>query len=158
MNKQQYGLMQIIQKIDIFKGLSVEEAGCLLRLFSPKIFEAKEMVYAVGQPSTDLLVLLQGKLVVTSTSGDVLAEIGPGTPIGEMGIFTGHPRSANVVAPGKAGGVVISRQAMDAFLSSDTAIRSRVLQNIVDVLSERLAEANQKIAAQAQRIQELGGM
>ena len=157
MNQQQYRLMQIIQKIEVFKGLEVEEARFLLQLFHPQSFEPKQQVYTAGEPSTDMLILLQGKLSVTSSSGDALGEIFPGASIGEMGMFTGHPRSANVIAPDKAAGVVITQKALNAFLKSDPAIRSKILQNIVDLLSTRLTEADHKIEILSHRVQQLEG-
>ena len=43
-----------------------------------------------------MLVLLQGKMLVTSAWGEELGDLGPGMLTGEMGVFTNQPRSANI--------------------------------------------------------------
>jgi len=50
------------------------------------------MIYRMGEPSDEMMVLLKGHLAVTNNAGDVLAEIKAGAPIGEMGVFTGQTR------------------------------------------------------------------
>ena len=157
MNQQQYRLIQVIQKIEVFNGLEVEEAQHLLRLCHPKAFAPNQQVYKAGEPSADMLILLQGQLIVTSHTGKVLGEVLPGASIGEMGVLTGHPRSANVTASGKTGGIMISKDALDSLLRSNPVIRAKVLQKMVDILSERLVEANRKIEALNSRILEMEG-
>ena len=155
MNQRQYHLIQIIQKIEVFNGLEVEEVQQMLRFCRPQSFESNQQIYTAGEPSTDMLILLQGQLVVTSKSGKVLGEVLPGASVGEMGVLTGQPRTANVIASGKTGGIVIARNALNSLLASNPPMRAKVLQEMVDILSERLVEANGKIEAMNNRVQEL---
>ena len=155
MNQQQYRLIQIIQKIEVFNGLEVEEVQQMLRFCRPQSFESNQQIYTAGEPSTDMLILLQGQLVVTSKSGKVLGEVLPGASVGEMGVLTGHPRAASVVASGKSGGIVIDRSSLNSLLESSPVIRAKVLQKMVDILSERLVETNGRIEVLNSRVQEL---
>ena len=155
MNQQQYRLMQIIQKIEVFHGLDVEEVQKLLALCRPKVYESKQQVYRMGDPSLDMFILLQGQLIVTSQTGKVLGEVLPGNSVGEMGIFTGEPRAANIIASGKVGGILITKQALESLMNSEPTIRAKILQNIVNMLARRLSEANKRIEFLTGKVQEL---
>ncbi len=56
-----------------------------------------------------MLILVQGRLRATNESGATLGEVFPGSRTGEMGVFTGQARSANIVALEKSAGFVIRR-------------------------------------------------
>ena len=94
----------IIERVEVFKRLSMGEAQRLLKLCSYQAYGANEMVYRVGDASEEMLILLQGKLQVLTEDGTVLGEILPGSVTGEMGILTGEPRSATILAAEAASG------------------------------------------------------
>lgn len=142
MNQQQYRLMEIMRKIRVFKGLELAQIQRLLRLSSLETYAPGQKIYVIGEASHELLILLQGRLAVTSASGEVLGEISAGTSTGEMGVFTGQPRSANIGAPERSVAVVIKKEALDALMAADQKMHVRILKNIVELLSERLAAAN----------------
>ena len=89
-----------------------------------------------------MLILLQGQLTIVSGSGKPVGSVSAGTPIGEMGVFTGQPRSATVVASDKSAGVAIRKIDLDALLGRDPVIHVKILKNVVALLSERLMDAN----------------
>jgi CRP-like cAMP-binding protein len=93
-----------------------------------------------------MLVLITGKLKAVSREGKDLAEIEPGNSIGEMGVFTNHRRSATIVAVEKSLALSMEKRFLDAMLKEDVGMRASKLQNVVDLLSERLADANKHIA------------
>ena len=52
---------------------------------------------------------MKGRLEVSDQSGEVLATIQPGASVGEMGAFTGEPRSANVIGREETSGLIIEK-------------------------------------------------
>ncbi len=142
MNQQQHRLMQVLSKIGVFRGLELEHIQRLLRVASSEIFEAGQSIYVIGEPSLEMLVLLQGRLLVTSAAGDELGQIPTGTSTGEMGVFTGQPRSANISAAERSVAVVLKKPALDSVLASNQNMHVRILANIVELLSERLGASN----------------
>ena len=142
MNQQQHRLMQVLQKISIFKGLQLEHIQRFLRVGNSQIYEIGERVYNIGEPSDEMLVLLQGRMVVTSAGGEELGDIGSGMLTGEMGVFTNQPRSANISAVDRSVAVVIARNALLSVLASNQIIHIRILDNIVEIMSERLLATN----------------
>ena len=155
MNQKQHQLMRILQKISVFQGLEVSEAERLIRICRFHQYEENERIYNVGQDSSEMLVLMQGKLLVVGPAGNVFGEVTPGQPTGEMGVFTGHGRSANIVSAVKSAALIIQKKDIDELLHQDWEIKSKVLQNVVDLLSKRLKESNKLVAKYRTEVEEL---
>ena len=144
MNRQEHKLMQIIEKISVFKGFEVEEVQRVLFMCSPRKYEPGELVYEADEPSENMLILLTGRLQVVSDTGEVLGMISAGTATGEIGILTGRPRSATVIAMEPSAGMIIEKEDLST-LMSDLRLRAKVFENLVDQLCDRLLGANQSI-------------
>jgi len=142
MNSAQYQIMQVVQKIPVFKGLEVKEAFRLLKVSHSAIFKPGETIYKTGDPGNEMLVLLKGELKVTGPSGEVFATLGAGSATGEMGLFTGHPRSANIVAVERSVGLTLRKAELIVLMRNNREMHVKLLNNVIRLLSERLAEAN----------------
>ena len=145
MNQAQHQMMQIVQKIPVFDGLSLAQAQLLIQISQFKQFEAGDTVYDIGAVSDQMLVLVKGKLSVMSASGQPLGEILPGTSTGEMGVFTGHTRSATIVASEASAGLVLTSALLKDTMNGDREMKAIVLENVVTELSDRLAEMNTRL-------------
>src|SRR6218665_1232473 len=86
----------------IFGTLSVEAFESVFSLLEWKELSGGEVLFHKGDESDSLYGVLSGRLqaYVTSSAGDkvILGEIPPGETVGEMGVFTDSPRSADIVA------------------------------------------------------------
>jgi signal-transduction protein with cAMP-binding, CBS, and nucleotidyltransferase domain len=142
MNRAQHQLMQVIQKIPVFDGLSLEQAEKLIHISRFKKYGNGDTVYDIGGVSDEMLVLIKGKLSVLSASGQPLGEVSVGNSTGEMGVFTGHNRSATIVASEECAGLTITRNLLLDIMNADREMKSVILENVVTELSARLAEAN----------------
>ena len=98
MRRKDFEIRKIVQKIPIFKGFEQQQILAILKICTSVPVAPGETIYARGEPSDDMLILLKGKLSVIGDSGEQLALILPGGSVGEMGMFTGLPRSARIVA------------------------------------------------------------
>ena len=140
----------IIEKVKVFRRLTVTEAQQLIKLCEYKTFGRNEMVYRIGDPSNQMLILLQGRLTVVNEHGTILGYIEPGTTTGEMGVLTGQPRSATILATEAAAGFVLDKGNLDKLLRDD-GLRLKVYENMVGILCERLAGANLQMEAYAKK-------
>lgn len=64
-------------------------------------FKANEVVFREGDPSSDLMFVKSGKLLVCTVVGTqvkAIARINPGEFVGELSFFDGLPRATHVVA------------------------------------------------------------
>ena len=155
MNRQQHMLMKILQKIRVFDGLEIHEAQTLLSFAQMRQFAKAEVIYNFGDPSDDMLVLIKGRLKVMSKDGKPLVDIPPGASTGEMGLFTGMPRSATIVAADASVCVMFRRDRLQTLMDSELHLKGVILQNVVDLLAERLVQTGQQLTEQMQKVAEL---
>lgn len=146
-NETQYQLLRVIRKIRLFQGLGRQHIQALLPLCKLVSLEPLQNLYNQGDPSREMLLLLTGKLWVVRGGDEVLAEIGPGSSVGEMGFFTGEARSADIVVAEQSTGFRVDKKELIKLLDSNPAMKAGILGNVVAVLSERLVEANQLVLA-----------
>jgi CRP-like cAMP-binding protein len=69
----------------------------------PRSFPMGSLLMQQGEPADTMYVILSGRVRVERTHPDliepvVLADLGPGEVVGEMGLLDGQPRSATVTA------------------------------------------------------------
>ena len=128
MNERQYQVVRVIQKLELFKGLEAEQVQRLLPICRFQDFEAGDEVYAARSQSREMLILLTGRINV----------------IGEMGVFTGEPRSAAIVASEKSRGIAIARWELEKLLEANEDLYIKVLKNLVTILSSRLVNVNSR--------------
>ena len=147
MNRRKYLIMRVVKKMPLFKGLEEKEVTPLLRICRPVSYRQGEGIYSAGEPGDDMLILLDGKLRVASTAGDELAVIHMGGSIGEMGLFSGAPRSAHVIALEDSTGIVISKADLFRLLHNNKDMHLKLLYNMVQLLSSRLAAADNLIGS-----------
>lgn len=155
MNERQYQLVRVMTKIALFSHLDLGEIQALLKAGRIVQFGEGEQIYFFGDPSDEMLVLLKGRLSVRAESGEELAQIRPGMPTGEMGLFTGEPRSATIVAEQASTALVLARENIGLVLAANREMQIKVLQNLVQVLCQRLTEANELNDAQSRMIRDL---
>ena len=155
MNQQQYRRMRVVQKVEVFKGLEAKELQRLLRACFFQSFQALQRIYTVDGPSEDMLILLKGQLIVTGKSGEVLGEVLPGMSTGEMGLFTGRPRSANVTTSVESSGLLVRKENLEILFQEDRKIHNKVLQNVVAILTKLIVKSNVQIEDYARTIHEM---
>ena len=155
MNERQYHLIRVVQKIPVFGGFELADIQQLLRLGEIRQYRGGDEIYVKGAPSDDMLVLLKGRLSVVAESGEELAEIKAGMPIGEMGLFTRQPRSADTAAVDDSTALILGRDNLVAMLESDRGLHVKILRNVVSILSERLTAANSLNESHSRMIRDL---
>ena len=155
MNEKHYMLVKVIQKIEVFRGFDAGDVQRLLRVCKFRNFKVGEQIYVFGEPSDEMLILLKGQLRVMGESGDELARIRPGMPVGEMGLFTGQPRSADIIAHDNSTAIVLNGTVLKVLLSGAIDMHLKVLYNVISTLSQRVADANGLTETQARLIRDL---
>jgi len=140
--QRQTYLTGLIKRISLFRDFGLKDTQKLFPICTFQTFESGQEIYKVGTQSQELLILLSGQLTVLSDLGEVLAYLSSGAPVGEMGVFTGEPRSASIVASEPSTAIVIRRSDLQRLLQANRDLHFKVLQNLVPVLCERLVAAN----------------
>ncbi len=155
MNDRQKLAEDTLQSVEIFNGLNPDEIQRLLSICIFQSFEESHTIYSVDAPSDDMFILLTGRLLVRSKTREILGMVLPGMPTGEMGLFTGRPRSADVITDEASTGLLMRRLDLVPIFQKDLQLHNRLLQNIVELLCKRIMDANWYIDTYALVVHEI---
>jgi len=144
----------ILAKIPMFQRLQPFQALEILKICRPTSFDDRETLVEHGSKSNEMYILLSGNLVVTGPDGTALTTLSPITSVGEMGIITNQPRTANVIASGKANVFGISKIKFEVLMKKFPDMGFVIFRNIIQTLSMRLDNTNQQLV-ESQREAEL---
>lgn len=103
---------------------------------------AGSIVYRQGEPGDCLCLLLRGRLHVRFRDPEeggerLVAEIAPGQAVGEIGLLTGNPRTATVVAVRDSLMVRIDAPTFDRLVEHHPELVRKLSRVVVERLSER---------------------
>jgi CRP-like cAMP-binding protein len=113
------------------------------------VAEAKKIakdnyLFREGDPADAMYIIKSGLLAVTKTKGQSevsLAEISPGSMVGEMGLFDNKPRSANVKAIKETEVIALPYESLNKQLDQLPVWVRAILKN----LNETIRESNKKL-------------
>lgn len=146
MNAALSQFIQVVKRIPLFQGLQTDQALAMIKVCERRTLQRREQLCKYGDPSNDMFILLSGELSIRTAKDVQIAKIKPIAPVGEMGIFTGEPRSANVMASEASSLLVLSKAKLDMFMRRNPPIEIIISRNLINTLSERLRTANQEVA------------
>jgi small-conductance mechanosensitive channel len=128
-------LIERLSAVDIFAPLSVEETATLAQASVRHVFAPSETVIRAGDAGSSMFVLHNGRVQVqVSDNGHLrpVAVLSEGDFFGEMALFTGEPRTANVVALEETEVLEIGHEAMKKLFDTNP--------DLVESLSHIIAE------------------
>ena len=137
-------IVERLAAVDLFAPLSVEETGMLAQAAVRHIFAPGEIVIRAGDPGSSMFVVHNGKVQVQVNDNGrprTVATLNEGDFFGEMALFTGEPRTANVVAVEETEVLEIGHAAMKGVFDNNP--------DLVESLSFIMAERRQGLASQA---------
>ena len=120
----------------------LEELG---KLGEVRVLTPGHVLEKIGDAPTEMYVVLNGELRVTTHDNDTLGEIKAGNIVGEIAVVDTHPRTANVVCCGHVTIGAFSVAALRKYIMTDKDAGIHILANIARVLAIRLRNADHKI-------------
>ena len=144
-------LLQIVDKIPMFDDLSRADATSILQACEFKIAKKGDTLCQIRQPSEDLSIHLSGELSVHNEAGVGIARVIPVSPVGEMGLFTGQPRSATVCVSADANLLVLKKVAFERVIRQNESIS----RSIIRVLHKRQLDGVEQNAVARRELAEL---
>jgi small-conductance mechanosensitive channel len=132
-----------LSAVDIFAPLSAEETTMLAQAAVSHVFAPGETVIRAGDPGSSMFVVHKGKVRVQVNENGrprTVATLNEGDFFGEMALFTGEPRTANVLALEETEVLEIGHSAMKRVFDTNP--------DLVESLSFIMAERRQGLASQ----------
>ncbi|MBI5848946.1 MAG: cyclic nucleotide-binding domain-containing protein [Nitrospirae bacterium] len=138
LDKEKERRVAILQKVHLFKGLRRNLLMKLLVDLVEKEYEAGELIFSEGEIGKALYIILEGSVALTKKGKEaplVLAELQAGSYFGELALIDQMPRFATASAQEKTILLIMYKSYFDDLIKGSAAISSRVLLNLVELLS-----------------------
>lgn len=146
--------MEALKRIDLLAGLQEDELRILAARLVPAPFAAGALMTRQGAEADFLYLVVDGwaDVVIENLDGHSarVAELGPGSFFGEMGLMTGEPRTATVIARTRVKAFRLGKEAFQEILRARPAIAEEVSQ-ILAQRREELAVTRETLDAEARR-------
>lgn len=129
------GLIERLSAVEIFAPLSEEEISRLAKSTVSHVFAPGEPVIRAGERGSSMFVVHRGRVQVQTIDDGrprTVAALNEGDFFGEMALFTGEPRTANVIAVEETEVIEIGHRAMKHLFESNP--------DLVEALSYVIAE------------------
>lgn len=135
--------------IDILKPLGKGELKTLADSVVPRLYASGEIVIQTGEAAESMFVVHRGSAEVLAPDAGgnwrQLAVLGPGNVLGEMGLFTGEPRRADVRAQDELELLEIGKPVMKALLTENRSLAEAFSR----IIAGRQAELTRHLESQA---------
>jgi small-conductance mechanosensitive channel len=136
------GFIERLSAVDIFAPLSVEEISRLANASMSHVFAPGETVIRAGDEGSSMFVVHNGRVqvqIMDNGKPRTVAVLNEGDFFGEMALFTGEPRTANVIASEETEVLEIGKQAMKQLFETNP--------DLVESLSHTIAERRTELKA-----------
>jgi small-conductance mechanosensitive channel len=135
-------IVERLSAVDIFAPLSVDETVMLAQAAVRHVFAPGETVIRAGDPGSSMFVVHNGRVQVQINENGrprTVATLNEGDFFGEMALFTGEPRTANIVALEETEVLEIGHAAMKRVFDTNP--------DLVESLSFIMSERRQGLAS-----------
>ena len=136
---------RIAERSPLFRALDPDTRADLLKLGRPKNFPSGTMIMQEGSDGANMMILVKGavrvSLLTAAGKRFIVGDLQRGEVLGEMAMFDGGLRSADVKAITNCDMVVLERRDVIPFLEKHPAACLR----LVETLCRRLRRTNEQI-------------
>jgi small-conductance mechanosensitive channel/CRP-like cAMP-binding protein len=123
------GIIDRLSAVEIFAPLSAEETHQLAAATATHVFAPGEAVIKAGDEGASMFVVHRGRVQVLVTENGrprTVAVLSEGDFFGEMALFTGEPRTANVVAMEETEVLEIGHDAMKYLFETNPSLAESI--------------------------------
>ena len=144
---------EISSRVPLFAGLDADDLHYVLRAAQRLEFASGVMMMRQGQPADSALFMECGRAhvinVLPGGGETVVAELGPGSVLGEMALLESGVRSANVVARESTACLSMERDAFRMLIAQRNPAVLAINHRITQALCQRLRDLNSKLLARS---------
>ncbi len=133
---------EVFKKNYLVSGLPDEAVREIAELGEYRQEKEGRHLITLGSKSSDLFVILEGKVSIISQSGERLGVIGPGSVLGEVALVDAQPRSATGICEGDVCCAQLPANTLRSYMAKNQNHGFLMLSNLARVLSGRLRNTN----------------
>ncbi len=133
----------VTKGIPLFGHLTVSDIKKIVSMGRMMTVPAQWPLMREGTLGDEMFVILDGSVTVMK-SEKVITKLGRGETVGEMGLISEHPRSADVIVNEETTVFAFGYEALDRLERRYPRLATRVLHNLADILSVRLADTTDR--------------
>jgi len=130
------GYGRVVGNPRVFSSLPPELLQPILDVGVERIYEEGDAIMRVGEPGESMALVVEGS--ATIERGGRRVPVAPGELVGEIAVLDGGPRTATVVADGRARVLEITREKLMRALETDP----RAASALIAVLASRFRESD----------------
>jgi CRP-like cAMP-binding protein len=119
----------------MFSGCSKKELAAIAKSSDRVSLKDGEALTSQDETSREAFVILSGKAIV-KRNGRKVAELGPGSSVGELGLLDHGVRTATVLADGPTEVLVIGPREFSALLQDVPTLSKKLLQHLAATVRE----------------------
>jgi CRP/FNR family cyclic AMP-dependent transcriptional regulator len=127
---------EALSRVPYFASLNPETLGAIVQASVRRQYQADQVVFLEGEPSSGLFVVEDGwlKAVKTSSEGreQVLHVIGPGEVFNAVGVFVSATNPSAVIALEPSTLWVIGRKSMQRLLAEHPCLSRMIIENLAE--------------------------
>lgn len=142
---------EFLKNTAIFDCLSLSEMKQMWNITESREYDPGAIIIEQAQPGKALFIVKRGNVKVQSVAGDKvtdLAELGPGSHVGEMSLIDDAPTSARVSAgPEGTGAFEITREKFEELLEADDKVAIKLYKVFIQSLCDRLRKTTAELSS-----------
>ncbi|MBY0613509.1 MAG: cyclic nucleotide-binding domain-containing protein [Beijerinckiaceae bacterium] len=145
--------LRALRAVPIFNGLDLANLKLLAFTSEKVVFKQGDTLFSQGQESDVAYTIISGQadvLIETADGPVVISSVGENQIIGEMGIITGEPRSATIVAKSEITALSIRKDVFTALLAEFPVMAMSVTRLVVKRLQDNVKTIRKHEAEQKQ--------
>ena len=121
--------IDLLRTVPLFHGLRQRELERIAALADIIDLPADRRIMSKGDRGAEMFVLVSGAARV-ERDGDVLADAGPGTVLGEIALLDGGPRTATVTLTEASRLLVLARREFQTLIDEFPDVRLHVFETV----------------------------
>lgn len=141
-------LLDLLQKVEMFKGLTFPEVNKIGNLCKEKSFKPGEIIIEEDKPGEALYIMKSGKARIVKMEGGQerqLAYASEGEHLGEMSLMDDMRTSARVIAEEPTECLVLYKEDLDLLLQTDDKLHIKILRAMIRTLTLRLRRTSEDL-------------
>ncbi len=125
--KDEIGVIQSLKNVSLFSALNDKTIRSIIKESREVSYPSRKVIMKEGDESIVFHLILDGSVEIVKR-GKSVSKLGKGEFFGEMGLFTGKPRSADVIALEPTRCLALTAWSFRSFLRHNPSISFEVIR------------------------------